>query len=65
MQVESIVENDNGTATFTGTLSEQELQIVVTVGLNMLYAQGLIQAMAPDVDVSEHTSVHDEPTEIQ
>lgn len=61
MQVESIIENDNGTATFTGNLSAQELQIVVTVGLNMLYANGLISQMAPDVNVD----VHDTPTEMQ
>lgn len=51
MQINQVVENEDGGATISGSLSGQELEVAVTLGLNMLYAQGLMGQLAPSLQV--------------
>ena len=52
MKIENTVKTDEGTFQFNGELSQDEHDLVLTIGLNFLYAQGLMGTMAPNVDVS-------------
>ena len=61
MQINQLVENENGSVQFSGELSAQECEIVLALGLNMLYAQGLLSQMAPEINVD----THEPPEEIQ
>lgn len=40
MHIKQLIENEDGTATFEGELSKEELKVVVAVGLNVLYQTG-------------------------
>jgi len=42
MLVNKVVETENGSVTFTGELSDVELDYVLQVGLNVLLQQGAI-----------------------
>lgn len=53
MRVNKIVKNDDNIYSFDGELSEDEHSLVITLGLNFLYAQGLMETMAPSVNVTE------------
>lgn len=67
MQINQVIENEDGSANITGTLSGQELEVAVALGLNMLYAQGLMSQLTPSLDLEENSIVveahqfHDEP----
>lgn len=52
MKIQNTVKTDEGVFKFNGELSQDEHDLVLTVGLNFLYAQGLIDTMVPNVDVS-------------
>lgn len=52
MKVEKITQTDEGIFKFQGELSQDEHDLVITVGLNFLYAQGVLDTMTPDIDVS-------------
>jgi hypothetical protein len=52
MQVNSVQELEDRTLKFEGHLSAKEAGIVVALGLNTLWANGLL-SMVNDVDVTE------------
>ncbi len=52
MQVDSVQELEDRTLRFSGTMSEKEATIVVALGLNTLWANGLMHIVG-DVDVGE------------
>ena len=52
MRVNKIVKSDENVYSFDGELSDDEHALVITLGLNFLYAQGLLETMAPNVDVN-------------
>lgn len=52
MRVSNVLKSDENTYKFEGELSEEEHSLVITLGLNFLYAQGLLAAMTPNVDVN-------------
>ena len=42
MEINKTIETPNGSVTFTGTLNQQELDVVLSVGLNVLLASGVL-----------------------
>lgn len=64
MQISEVVDTDSGGVAIKGTLSEQEKNIVVTIGLNMIYAQGLMSQMLPSLEEAS-VDEHDAPEGIQ
>ena len=52
MQVNSVQELDDKTVKFEGHMTEKEAGIVIALGLNTLYASGLM-AMLETVEVTE------------
>jgi len=69
MQINQVIEGEDGSAVITGKLSGQELTVAVTLGLNMLYAQGLMQQLVPTLEVEEEDNeeefMHAMPGEVQ
>lgn len=55
MIISKTIETDDGTVTFQGELDQEELDYVLTLGLNLLLQQGAINA----------TVVHAPPENIQ
>ena len=53
MKVKNVVKNDDDVVVFEGELSSEEHDLVITVGLNFLYAQGLLGSMAPNIDATQ------------
>lgn len=53
MRVNSVTKTDEGTFSFDGEITQQEHDIVVTMGLNFLLAQGLLETLVPNVEVTE------------
>lgn len=53
MKVKNVVKNDDDVVLFEGELSNEEHDLVITVGLNFLYAQGLLGSMVPDIDATQ------------
>ena len=50
MQVKAVIEQDDKSIVFEGTLSPDEAALVVTMGLNMLYSQGLLAHLVPSLE---------------
>jgi hypothetical protein len=63
MKIEQVYEQDDKSVKISGTLSEQEHALVLTCGLNLLYAQGLLSQLLPDIDVQEEDSLSEEGPE--
>ena len=61
MQINHVVENEDTTTTVTGVLSQEETQLVMSVGLNVIYAQGLLSQLVPSLD----ENVHEAPEGLQ
>lgn len=53
MKVKNVVKNDDEVVVFEGELSKDEHDLVISVGLNFLYAQGLLGSMTPDIDATQ------------
>lgn len=53
MRVNKVTKTDEGVFSFDGELTAQEHDIVITMGLNFLLAQGLLDVVAPNVSVME------------
>lgn len=52
MQINQVIENENGSVKFSGELSGAELQFVVEVGLNFLMQQGALPFALVEEDAS-------------
>ena len=52
MKVDTVAKTDEGVFKFNGELSEDEHALVLSVGLNFLYAQGVADSLVPNIDVS-------------
>ena len=53
MQVHNVTQTPEGLFSFDGELSASEHDLVVTMGLNFLYAQGVLSSVVPNITVTE------------
>lgn len=57
MRVRRIIKTSNGVYNFDGELSQEELDVVITVGLGVLLERGALPIMMADEDEEETTLV--------
>lgn len=50
MEINKVIETKDGPAEISLTLSDEELQFVIEVGLNVLYAHGSIPFVSGDTE---------------
>ena len=53
MKVSKVVKNEDGLFSFDGELTEEELDIVVTVGMGFLMTKGALSVVAPGITITE------------
>lgn len=61
MNITKTIETDEGSVTFTGELTDVELDLVLSVGLNYLLAQGAL----PLKKLDKMSDAHEMPEGIQ
>jgi hypothetical protein len=54
--INKTIELENGKVEFKGELSQEELDLVLTMGLNMLLSKGAIPFTSKHTEVSPNTS---------
>ncbi len=53
MNVNQVVETEDGNFSISGDLTANEHNVVLSLGLNVLFAKGLMSQLMPSLDVSE------------
>lgn len=53
MQVNNVTKTEEGVFSFDGNMSQTEHDLVVTMGLNFLLSQGLLDTLVPSVQTTQ------------